>query len=417
MRKHILTSLAVLPLLLSNSYAGQNWSVDPPMAYGYSSEDSSTGSYLGVDISDVSAERLSALKLKEEKGVEVTMVDQDAPAGKAGFKEHDVILSMNGTAIESQVQLKRIIRETPPGRVVTFDISRDGQPMTLKVQLADRRKQYGWPGPNMKDFHVEIPAIHIPDIEVPQINVMVVRSSVRSGLMVENITPQLGEFFGVKNGNGVLIRAVEKGSRGDKAGFRAGDVIVKINDQPVHDTSDFTEEMHSRESGSVSVSVIRDKREQNLSLELPPHKESGAVFDEESLGNEPVIDADDDLEMSEVQDSDELAEVEPEMTLVSDESERQAKEAEDALRQAQCAAQQEAEAKAKELQEQFEAQSEALQAKIDELREEQEKNLLPQVQEKLKHEQKMMKHQHEKLRIEMERRLREEAQKRGGFDI
>ena len=56
--------------------------------------------YLGVDISDVTTERLSALKLKEEKGVEVTMVDQDAPAGKAGIKEHDVILTMNGTAIE-----------------------------------------------------------------------------------------------------------------------------------------------------------------------------------------------------------------------------------------------------------------------------------------------------------------------------
>ena len=96
MRKYILTSLTVLPLLLNFSHAAQNWSVDPPAAYGFPSEDSSTGSYLGVDISDVSTERLSALKLKEEKGVEVTMVDQDAPAGKAGIKEHDVILSMNG---------------------------------------------------------------------------------------------------------------------------------------------------------------------------------------------------------------------------------------------------------------------------------------------------------------------------------
>ena len=49
-----------------------------------------------MDIADISADRLGALKLKEEKGVEVTMVDQDAPAGKAGIKEHDVILTMNG---------------------------------------------------------------------------------------------------------------------------------------------------------------------------------------------------------------------------------------------------------------------------------------------------------------------------------
>ncbi|HEY6338541.1 MAG TPA: PDZ domain-containing protein [Candidatus Sulfotelmatobacter sp.] len=413
MRKHILISLAVIPLLLSFCNASQNSSVDPPLPYGYSSEESGTGSYLGVDISDITTERLSALKLKEEKGVEVTMVDQDAPAGKAGIKEHDVILGMNGTAIESQVQLKRMIRETPPGRLVTFQISRDGQPMTIKLQLADRRRQYGWVGPNMKDFHVEIPAINLPNIEVPQINVMVVRSSARSGLMVENITAQLGEFFGVKNGNGVLIRAVEKGSRGEKAGFRAGDVIVKINDQPVHDTSDFTEVMHSRDAGSVSVSVIRDRKEQNLNLELPPHKESGTLIEDESFDDAPVINADeDDLEMSEAQDEDELAALEPEMAMVSEDSEPQTQEAEDALLQARCAAQQEE--KAKELTERFPAESEALRAKIDSMRQDREKRLRPQMQEKMKREQKTMQHEHQRLRIEMERRLR---QGMGGFDI
>ena len=87
--------------------------------------------------------------------------------------------------------------------------------------------------------------------------------------MVENITPQLGEFFGVKNGNGVLVRSVEKGSRAEKAGLRAGDVIVKINDQPVHDTSDFTHAVKSRNSGSVTMGVIREKKEQNINLTLP----------------------------------------------------------------------------------------------------------------------------------------------------
>src|ERR1700679_3974823 len=160
MRKYILTSLTVLPLLLNFSQAAQNWSVDPPAAYGFSSEDSSTGSYLGVDISDVSTERLSALKLKEEKGVEVTMVDQDAPAGKAGIKEHDVILSINGTAVESKTQLQRMIHETPAGRVIALGLSRDGQPLTIKVQLASRGKEFSqgnWE--NGKDLHIEIPPI------------------------------------------------------------------------------------------------------------------------------------------------------------------------------------------------------------------------------------------------------------------
>jgi len=71
--------------------------------------------------------------------VEVTLVDQDAPAGKAGLKEHDVILTLNGTQVESVEELRRIIREIPPGRLVTLGISRDGQPLTIKAQLEDRK--------------------------------------------------------------------------------------------------------------------------------------------------------------------------------------------------------------------------------------------------------------------------------------
>ena len=292
MCKYVVASIVVLPLLLSFSHATQSWPVDPPEQITvFSSEEGGTSSYLGVDISDVSSERLSALKLKEEKGVEVTMVDQDAPAGKAGIKEHDVILSMNGTAIESGAQLRRMIHETPPGRIVTFGLSRDGQPMTVKVQLADKGKEFSYMnGHKMKDFNVHVPEIHIPDIDIPSINMVMVTSSARSGLSVENITPQLGEFFGVKNGNGVLVRAVEKGSRAEKAGFRAGDVIVKINDQPVHDTGDFTHAVRSRTRSAVSVGVIRDKKEQNLNLTLPERKESGVLIEDEESLEGPVID-------------------------------------------------------------------------------------------------------------------------------
>lgn len=315
MRNYVLTSIALLPFFLSASQAAQSLSVDPPpQPWGvFSSEEGGTGAYLGVDISDVTTERLSALKLKEEKGVEVTMVDQDAPAGKAGIKEHDVILSMNGTEIESGAQLRRMIHETPAGRVVTFVLSRDGQPMTVKVPLADKHKEFAT-GPKMKDFHFEMPNLPVmPDIDIPSINMVVVTSSARSGLMLENITPQLGEFFGVKNGNGVLIRSVEKGSRADKAGLRAGDVIVKVNDHPVHDTSDFAHAVKSRSGGSVSVGVVRDKKEQNLNLTLPPKKESGELLEEEESLEGPEINADSAVELSDAEQ--EVAKLRPQIKL------------------------------------------------------------------------------------------------------
>jgi serine protease Do len=319
MRRYVMTGIAILPLLLTFSYAEQRWSAtQPSQPWVFSSDDSGTSSYLGVDISDITTERLSALKLKEEKGVEVTMVDQDAPAGKAGIKEHDVILTMNGTSIESGAQLRRMIHEMPPGRVVSFGVSRDGAPMTVKVQLADKHSEFAMHGPHPGDIHVNIPEFHIPDIEMPNFEWVVTTRSERSGLMVENITPQLGDFFGVKNGNGVLVRSVEKGSRAEKAGLRAGDVIVKVNDQPVHDTSDFTHAVKSRDGGSVSMGVIREKKEQNINLTLPDRKESGELLEDEESVEGPLMDAESVGELSEL--GQKVAELRPDMELVVDDA-------------------------------------------------------------------------------------------------
>ncbi len=330
MRKQVLTTVVLLPLLLNLSHAAQKWTFDSAQPLGIPSEDSGTSAYLGVDIMDITSDRLGALKLKEEQGVEVTMVDQDAPAGKAGFKEHDVLLTMNGTAIESKTQLQRMIHETPPGRVVAFGLSRDGQPMTIKVQLADRRNEFAHMAPKdlNKEYHFEMPQLpNMPDFDVPNVGVVVVHSSMRSGLMVENLTPQLGEFFGAKNGNGVLVRSVEKGSRADKAGLRAGDVITRVGDQPVHDTSDFTHVLHSHSSGSVNVGVIRDKKEQTLTITLPERKDSGEVI-EESLEDSELT-AETQTELSEMRN--EIANLRPQMELAREESRKASTEMRKAL--------------------------------------------------------------------------------------
>jgi serine protease Do len=319
MQNRILTAIATLPLLLSLSRAGQT-SMEASEPFGISSEESGTSSYLGVDIADITSDRLGSLKLKEEKGVEVTMVDQDAPAGKAGIKEHDVILNMNGTSVESKTQLQRMIHETPPGRVVTLELSRNGQPVTIKVQLADRRSEFNHVGRSKdSDFHFEMPQLpHLPDFDVPNIDVVYVHSSTRSGLMVENLTPQLSEFFGAKNGDGVLVRSVEKGSRADRGGLRAGDVIVRVGDQAIHDTSDFSHALHSRNAGSVNVEVIRDRKPQTLTISLPARKESGDMIEESFEA--PEVDAERRAELSE--EVNQVAKLRPQMELAKEEARR-----------------------------------------------------------------------------------------------
>ena len=319
MRTSILAIL-VLPMFAAVATGGQLCSQEPfSEAFGYYSEDFGGGSYLGVDTRDVTSDRLADLKLKEEHGVEVTLVDQDAPAGKAGLKEHDVILSLNGNQVESVEQLRRMIREIPPGRLVTLGISRGGQPVTLKAQLADRKKAFG------KSFNFSMPAIppipalpampsvnatpFVPEMDMP-VSIVVVHSSARSGLMVENLTPQLGDFLGAKNGKGVLVRSVEKGSRAEQAGFRAGDVIVKVNGESISDSGDFTHAMHGRKSSTVTVSIIREKKEQNLTLTLPERNQSELLNTDETL-EEPDVDAETVIDLSEVQS--EIAHVGPEI--------------------------------------------------------------------------------------------------------
>ena len=256
-------------------------------SFGYSSDEGGGGSsYLGVDTRNLTQDRLSELKLKDDNGVEVTMVDQDAPAGKAGIKERDVIVSVNGSNVQSVEQLRRMIREIPSGRVVTLGLMRDGQPLTLKAQLADRKTAFTVvPDVKIKPFKFEMPNVQVlQDMDIPA-SVVVVHSSARSGLMVENLTPQLGTYFGAKDGQGILVRSVEKGSLAEKAGFRAGDVIVKVNNEGISDTGDFTHTLRMNRDDTkqttINVGIIRDRKEQTLSLTLPERKRS--ELREESL--------------------------------------------------------------------------------------------------------------------------------------
>lgn len=238
-------------------------------------------SYLGIDTQDVTPQRMAPLKLKEERGVEVLTVDQDAPAGKAGLKEHDVILEFNGTKVEGVEHLRRMIREIPPGRTATVAVSRDGKPMLFKVQLADKAQAM-----RMSSSHkVMIPRPVIPDFDFPTVDVMVQTSGSRSGAVVENLTPQLGDFFGARNGEGVLVRSVEKGSVAEAAGLKAGDVIVRVENERISDRGDWKTALRNHRRGKVSVGIIRDKKEQTISITMPEAKDDSS-FEFTPFGDE-----------------------------------------------------------------------------------------------------------------------------------
>ncbi|HEX4604163.1 MAG TPA: PDZ domain-containing protein [Candidatus Angelobacter sp.] len=283
----LLAALCVPAMATEQGYQPEAIHKQVPGGYFYTAG----RAYLGVDIKDVTTDRVAALKLKEERGVEITMVDMDAPAGKAGLREHDVILDFNGTAVESEEQIRRLIREVPPGRSVTLGISRDGSPMKVSVQLADHSAMVAQvrPGIIFPPSRPSDPSRNGMDIPGIQIQIY----SAALGVQTENLTRQLGEFFGVKNGEGVLIRSVEKGSAAEKAGLKAGDVIVRADNEKLTDRSDLSHILRNhRTGGKVTLVVMRDKHEQTFVVTLADRgsRDSSALtLDSEelqaSLGN------------------------------------------------------------------------------------------------------------------------------------
>ena len=91
--------------------------------------------FLGVHIQELTPDRVTSLKLKDNRGVEVVLVDKDAAAGKAGLRPHDVIVTFNGAPIEGSEQFRRMIRETPVGHGAQLGIVRDSQTITVPVTM------------------------------------------------------------------------------------------------------------------------------------------------------------------------------------------------------------------------------------------------------------------------------------------
>lgn len=243
---------AIILPAMADPASGQPW----PEAH--------SGAYLGVQISAVTPQRASALKLSEPAGAVITYVDQDGPACHAGLMENDVVVAYEGSKVDGPEQLQGLIHATAPQKTVTLTIMRNGMRKEMKVTLgswnvmshAVSAMTLGQPPPPH--------AMPMPEIEIPSFTVI----SARHGLAVESLSPQLSDFFGVPRGHGVLVRSVEGGSPAAAAGLKAGDVILKVNNDTVHDMADWQRGMHSQ-SAKIPITIWREKHEQTLVMAVP----------------------------------------------------------------------------------------------------------------------------------------------------
>jgi serine protease Do len=224
--------------------------------------------YLGVRLADIDSERANALKLGEERGVEVKSVMEGSPADKAGIQPGDVILTYNGEQILGAQQLSRLVQETPPGRRVKLQYWREGKTLSAVVvvgaasSLPNGTPFWSLPMPNWQ--MPALPNWQAPSMDVPA-PLLVWRNSV-VGIEFERVDSQLAAYFSVKGG--VLVRSVQRGSPAERAGLKAGDVIFSVAQQALSSEHEFSSLL--RQHGSaVPVSVMRDHKRVDVTISLP----------------------------------------------------------------------------------------------------------------------------------------------------
>jgi serine protease Do len=270
----------------------------------------SPAGYLGVDTTDVDADKAQALKLKDVRGAVVTLIDHDAPAGQIGLKVNDVILAINGQAVEGSEALRRILREIPPGRKISLEISRDGNIQTLAAQLVDRKEMEHdvWnkllnvePGP----VAPSAPSMGVftgADVAPPSgWHMSLFTSTLNVGAMVEPLTSQMADYLGVPSG--LMVKSVARKSEAAAAGLKAFDVILKVGADSISTSADWDRALRSNQGKPVQVTILRDKKQQTLSLQVDS-KHRSALELPEVFGSDLFGDDFDVAELAPFLDSD-----------------------------------------------------------------------------------------------------------------
>ena len=174
--------------------------------------------YLGVRLQDVNADMADALGMAKPSGAIVASVVTDGPGQVAGIKEGDVILKF-GEQVPTDIRaLRRMIAIAKIGETIPLSVWRDGRAQTMSATIAE------WPDEaQVAKTEKPAPAARLATTNPDQL-----------GLHLAPITDDGRAKFKLAAGvNGVLVTDITHNSTASDQGLAAGDVIVKVQFQPV----------------------------------------------------------------------------------------------------------------------------------------------------------------------------------------
>jgi serine protease Do len=258
------------------------------------------GGFLGVYAENINRENMGRYRLNTVRGVGVTQVIKDSPAEKAGLRKDDVILRIDGDAVNSVRKLNRLVSEMAPDHSVRIAVSRGGSEQELTATIAKRNtssfagdllrgqpRVWKWEG-DPKTWKFEGPLFKRGDLGDHGGDLtFFLGNGRRIGVSTMELNKQLADYFGVADG--VLVTSVTVDGPAAKAGVRAGDVITAIDGEKVDSPGDIARVINRKKEGDVTLTVIRNKSQQTFRV---TPKEGGGFSgtpDEPHVGRRIVI--------------------------------------------------------------------------------------------------------------------------------
>jgi serine protease Do len=218
--------------------------------------------WLGVSIAE-----------NEAGQVEIVDVERESPAELAELREGDVVLEFEGNKVTSTEMLAEEIRMHKPGDDCDIKIERDGQSMDVTVKLGEfsekdilREFQFKFPRLFAPDRVKPVP---MPDFEDSKLFRWVGGMQNYIGVSLQELTSELCEHFGVKEGRGLLVAKVLEDSPAEKAGLEVGDVIVSADGERVERVSALQRLIQEKDKGEkITLEFIRDKKIKTVEVEV-----------------------------------------------------------------------------------------------------------------------------------------------------
>jgi serine protease Do len=212
-----------------------------------------TRGWLGVEIQNFTPEMAASIGNKDMLGAIVAKVVPGGPAAKAGFKQGDVVLAVNGSPVTDSRDLTRRVGGLPVGGNANFTVMRNGKKLTLKAHIAKRTKQEVASNDTGGDHG------HSGTGE-------------SLGLGLASMTPDLRRMYNVDpNMHGVLITKVKPDSDAADKGIRPGDVVISIGNREVRTPGDVSARVKDAKSAgrsSVLVLIATQNGERFVALKI-----------------------------------------------------------------------------------------------------------------------------------------------------